>query len=124
MIIKDEPELWHFLKGLHRHEGLEATRYKVREVISRLSLGDGGPSRVDKVIEEFLKACSACHLAKQYSKMPGEASKKRPLEDQSQGRNPPTGIPAGKHPLEVVHLDSTTLVHSAVRVVKVLVCFA
>ena len=42
--------------------------------------------------------------------MPVEASKKRPLEVQSQGRNPPTGIPAGKDPFEVVHLDGTTLV--------------
>ena len=54
-IIRDEPELWRLLRGLHRHRGLEATRVRVREVNSKLSLGDGGPGRVDKVIEEFLK---------------------------------------------------------------------
>lgn len=124
VIVQTEEELVRLLEGVHRHEGVEATRYKIRSLISKQSLGErDGPGRVDKVVAMYIKACAACRTAKEHREMPDSVAgmKRRLGESSSKGRNPPNGIRAGKHPFDVVHMDVCTLVHSSFYVIA-LVC--
>ena len=114
VIVQTVEELRELLRIVHQHEGVEALRKRVREIVSSRSLEScGGCSEVDKEVVECVRRCGACHQAKPLSPLVRQQrlGKRRTAGPrQESGRNPMAEIPVGKFPFQVVHMDVTTVV--------------
>lgn len=114
VIVQSVEELRELLRILHQHEGVEALRKRVREMVSSRSLEScGGCSEVDKEVAEHVRRCGACHQAKPLSplvRQQGLGRKRTVGPTEESGRSPFAEIPVGKFPFQVVHMDVTTVV--------------